>query len=55
MINDYKGLFIDDNVDDKNKYSQIFNYLPYKSSNLVVEGLPPEKIMDSVNTILKIT
>lgn len=53
MISDYKGLFIDDNVDDKNKYSQIFNYLPYKSSNLVVEGLPPEKIMDSVNTILK--
>lgn len=51
MTNEYKGLFIDDNVDDKNKYSQILNYLPYTTSNLVVEGLSPEKIMDSVNTI----
>ncbi len=53
MINNYKGFFIDDNDDDKRKYSQIFNYLPYTTSNLVVEGLSPEKIMDSVNTILQ--
>lgn len=51
MTHDYKGLFIDDNIDDKIKYSQIFNYLSYTTSNLVVEGLPPEKIMDLANTI----
>ncbi len=51
MTDSYKGVFIDDNIDDKNKYSQIFNYLPYSTSNLVVEGLPPEKIMDLANTI----
>ena len=51
MTHDYKGLFIDDNVDDKNKYSQIFNYLPYTTRNLVVEGLPPEKIMDLATII----
>lgn len=51
MTNEYKGLFIDDNLDDKNKYSQILNYLPYTTSNLVVEGLSPEQIMDLVNTI----
>ena len=53
MENEYKGFFIDDNDDDKSKYSKIFSYLPYSTSTLVVEGLSPEKIMDSVNTILR--
>lgn len=52
MKNDYKGFFVDDNEEDKTKYSQILNHLPYKTSNLLVDGMSPMKIMDLVNTIL---
>lgn len=52
MKNDYKGFFVDDNEEDKTKYSQILNHLPYETSNLLVDGISPMKIMDLVNTIL---
>ncbi|WP_151790494.1 hypothetical protein, partial [Acinetobacter junii] len=53
MTNEYKGLFIDDNGDDKINYSRILNYLPYTNSKLDVNGLSPDKIMDSVTTIVQ--
>lgn len=53
MTNEYKGLFINDNGDDKINYSRILNYLPYTNSKLDVNGLSPDKIMDSVTTIVQ--
>jgi len=49
----YQGIFIDDNEEDKVKYSQIFTYLPYIDTKLVVDGVSPKKIMDVVNDILQ--
>lgn len=52
MTIDYTGFFIDDNEDDKGKYSRIFNYLPYGASKLTIQGIPPTKIMDLAKNIL---
>ncbi|WP_151978519.1 hypothetical protein [Acinetobacter soli] len=49
----YNGIFIDDNNDDKAKYSQILNYLPYEKTKISVDGVSPKQIMDVVAEILE--
>ena len=52
MSSAYKGVFVDDNKNDKDLYREILSLLPYEDEVIEVEGLSPSEIMETASEII---